>query len=456
MTGNSAAPPDAHALLDALANAVATAAMNGIAVGRFQPELTPVVRRTVTASSGTVHGSTFSHVDAQTWAGAVLKLVPEMLAMPEYATAKGCFGEGFDEAAQVLAFAAFDGLLTSKANRTFLYSQILCRLEDRAPELSLLADVIGLKPAPTPIVVRLTDGEFEVRVPRTSDLEWELWAWEAPSPLTVMDPDAVVEVRGVGRGPADAVRLVRTILAGIRLAAAGGCTCSSIRVVRPPPTFWSTPRRLGMDAPRPVGVAATNLGDVSVQRRLQAVFDSALPRLEPGAYLPRGKATTDVGIAFGRYVRAASGDILGEERIALAIMAMEALLLQDSTNLASTLAMRAARLLAATGLDADQVHADLKLAYDARSAFVHGSTLPKKTRSKILHKYSTVEDFVLNVLDLARRTILACLFGSGGKRQWIQSIDEIMRGSARATPLAGVFGLGLELASDASPGHGKN
>jgi hypothetical protein len=40
--------------------------------------------------------------------------------------------------------------------------------------------------------------------------------------LDMWDPDAIVEARRTGRGPAAAVQLVRTILAGLRLASAGG------------------------------------------------------------------------------------------------------------------------------------------------------------------------------------------------------------------------------------------
>src|SRR5207245_1531791 len=128
------------------------------------------------------------------------------------------------------------------------------------------------------------------------------------------------------------------------------------------------------------------------------------------AYLQQGTAKTEAGIAFERYVRASTGNAIAEDRIALAVMGMEALLLSEPRDLRFALAIRGARLLGTAGIDPDKVQSDVKLAYDVRSAFVHGGTLSREQRRKVERQHGSVEQFVLRMLDLARRIILACLF----------------------------------------------
>lgn len=89
--------------------------------------------------------------------------------------------------------------------------------------------------------------------------------------------------------------------------------------------------------------------------------------------------------------------------------------------------------------------------YDVRSAFVHGGTLSREQRRKVERQHGSVEQFVLRMLDVARRIILACLFPTCDKQSWIEAIDRAMIGSNRVTPLVAVFGRGLDLASDESP-----
>lgn len=377
-----------------------------------------------------------------------MALIQEMWRMPEYAAAEQIFGRSV-EAVQRLAPAALEGLLDSPASREAIFAEILPVLEGSDAPITLLADVMSLKPPADPLVVRFKGGEFEVRSPLKSDLEWEIAAHEMPPMFSMWDPDAIVEARGTGRGPAGAVQLVRTILAGFRLASVGGCTCASFRIASPLPVYWRH-QRIEMDDGA-VGVPATTLGDTPSHRRIQAIFDEALPRLEQAAYLQQGTAKTEAGIAFERYVRASTGNAIAEDRIALAVMGMEALLLSEPRDLRFALAIRAARLLGTAGIDPDKVQSDVKLAYDVRSAFVHGGTLSREQRRKVERQHGSVEQFVLRMLDLARRIMLACLFPTCDKQSWIEAIDRTMIGSNRATPLVAVFGRGLDLASDESP-----
>lgn len=450
MSGESVVPEDRRAVLEALATALAHAAKDGIASNRFRPEGFSVVRRTVSMPSGdsTSRSATMAYLNRPAWHNASLALIQEMSRMPEYAVAEQLFGKGFEMAVQPLVLAALYGLLDSTASREVIFAELLPVLVGSDPPIAFLADIMGLKPPLRPLVVRFACGEFEVRSPRKSDLEWEIAVYEMPPLFSMWDPDAIVEARGTGRGPAGAAQLVRTILAGFRLASVGGCTCASFRTLSSLP-IYGRHQRIDMDAGT-VGVPATELGDTPHQR-IQAIFDEALPRLEQAAYLQQGRAKTTVGIAFERYVRASTGDTIAEDRIALAVMGMEALLLSEPRDLRFALALRAARLLGAAGLDPDKIQAAIRLAYDVRSEFVHGGTLSRKQRRKIERQCGSVEQFVLMTLDLARRIILACLFPTCNKESWIEAIDGTMIGSRTATPLAVVFGRGLHLAGDESP-----
>jgi hypothetical protein len=451
MSGESVVLEDRRAALEALVNALVRAAKDGIASNRFRLERFPVVRRTVSMPSGdsTRRNSTMAYVDRPAWFSAWMTLINEMSEMPEYAAAEQLFGKGFKIAVQPLVLAALEGLLDSTASRETIFAEILPELVGSDPPIVLLADMRGLKPPLRPLVVRFASGEFEVRSPLKSDLEWEIAVQEMPPMLSMWDPDAIVEARGTGRGPAGAVQLVRTILAGFRLASVGGCTCTSFRTISPLP-IYGRHQRIDMDDGT-VGVSATELGDTPLYRRIREIFDEALPRLEQSAYLQQGRAKTEAGLAFERYVRASTGNAISEDRIASAIMGIEALLLSEPRDLRFALAMRAARLLGAAGLDPDKVQSDVRLAYDVRSEFVHGGTLSGRQRRKVERQYGSVEQFVLTILDLARRIILACLFPTHSKAEWIEAIDGTMIGSNKATPLTVVFGRGLELAGDESP-----
>ena len=452
MSGESVVPEDRRAALEALANALVRAAKDGFVSNRFRPDRFSVVRCTVSMPSGDSpsRSSTMSYLDRPAWHNTSLALIQEMSRMPEYAAAEQLFGKGFEIAVQPLVLAALEGLLDSMASRGASFAELLPVLVGSDPPIALLADMMGLKPPLRPLVVRFAWGEFEVRSPLKSDLEWEIAIHEMPPLLSMWDPDAIVEARGTGRGPAGAVQLVRTILAGFRLASVGGCTCTSFRILSSLP-IYGRHQRIGMDDGT-VGVSATDLGDALQQhRRVRELFDEALPRLEQAAYLQQGRAKTAVGIAFERYVRASTGNTIAEDRIALAVMGMEALLLSEPRDLRFALAMRAARLLGAAGIDPDKVQSDVRLAYDVRSEFVHGGTLSGGRRRKIERQYGSVEQFVFTTLDLARRIILACLFPSCSKESWIEAIDRTMIGSSKAAPLAVVFGRGLDLAGDESP-----
>jgi Apea-like HEPN len=445
MSGESVVPEDRRAALEGLAKALLRAAKDGIAGGRFHPDRFSVVRRTVSMSSGgSPTGGSTAYSDRPAWLNASAALINEMSRMPEYAAAAQAFGKGFEMAVQPLAPAALEGLLDSTASREDILAEIMPALEGSDPPIALLADVMGLKPPSSPLVVHFASGEFEVRCPLKSDLEWEVAAYEMPPLFSMWDPDSIVEARGTGRGNAGAVKLVRTILAGIRLASAGGCACSSLRTVSLLPVYCRH-QRIGMDDGT-VGVSATDLGDTPPQhRRVREILDEALPRLEQAAYLQQGGAKTEAGIAFERYARASTGNAISEDRIALAVMGMEALLLSESHDLRFSLAMRASRLLGAAGLDPDKVQSDVKLAYDVRSTFVHGGTLSDKLRKKLERQSGSVEQFVLTTLELARRIILACLFPICCKADWIKAIDGTMIGSNKATPVTAVFGRGLDL-----------
>jgi hypothetical protein len=240
MPEDSVVPEDRRAALEAFADALVRAAKDGIASNRYRPDRFSVVRRTVSIPNddSTRRNSTMSYVDRPAWLSASMSLTHETSKMPEYAAAERLFGKGFEMTVQPLVPAALEGLLDSPASREAIFTQILPVLVGSDPPIALLADMMGLKPPLKPLVVRFASGEFEVRSPLKSDLEWEIAVHEMPPMLSMWDSRAIVEARGTGRGPRGAVQLVRTILTGFRLASAGGCTCASFRLVSSLPIYY--------------------------------------------------------------------------------------------------------------------------------------------------------------------------------------------------------------------------
>ncbi|MGC2493479.1 hypothetical protein [Candidatus Binatus sp.] len=130
-----------------------------------------------------------------------------------------------------------------------------------------------------------------------------------------------------------------------------------------------------------------------------------------------------LAIAFERYSAALTRPGLLEEKIAQAVMALEAVLINENLELAYKLRVRAAKLLSFFGDDAIHVNRVLKDAYGVRSTFAHGDRLSYKKNKKLDDWYKPVANLLVETLDILRQVLVTAILIRKGKDHLIDMID---------------------------------
>lgn len=122
------------------------------------------------------------------------------------------------------------------------------------------------------------------------------------------------------------------------------------------------------------------------------------------------KKTTHLLVAFQHYCDALLQARNLEEKIAKAVIGLEALLVHENTEISFRFKIRGAKLLGILGKPTNDVQKILKIAYDIRSSYVHGddSQLEKKIK-KLEEEYPNTNDFVVKLLDILRILILVMI-----------------------------------------------
>jgi hypothetical protein len=168
-----------------------------------------------------------------------------------------------------------------------------------------------------------------------------------------------------------------------------------------------------------------HVGRISLenQRKLESFWrriDSCLPAdfsASPGA------KSDYLAIAYERYSAALTRHGLLEERIAQAVMALEAILINENQELAYKLRMRAAKLLSFFGEDAIHVSLVLKDAYGVRSTFAHGDRLSYDKTKKLDRRYEPAANLLAETLEILRKALVAGILLRTRKEHLIDMID---------------------------------
>src|SRR2546427_7453406 len=121
-----------------------------------------------------------------------------------------------------------------------------------------------------------------------------------------------------------------------------------------------------------------------------------------------------------RYLDSLRGQVLPEEKLMYAIMGLEALFLENESELKFRLCTRLAKLLAHLNEKPETVLVDTSQAYDLRSTHVHGSSLTSEERIRC-------QDVLKRIWRYLRKTlvfyILNDLTSDGKKRQFLKQVD---------------------------------
>lgn len=131
-------------------------------------------------------------------------------------------------------------------------------------------------------------------------------------------------------------------------------------------------------------------------------------------------------IAYNRYNDALFQDGNLERRIANAVMGLEALFLKSGElqELVYRLNLRMSKILGLLGYDPYEVRKIIKDAYKVRSIFAHGGHLSYNERKKLESKYKSIQNFVRQLLDYLRISIIVMMLSKREKDDLIDLIDD--------------------------------
>jgi hypothetical protein len=123
------------------------------------------------------------------------------------------------------------------------------------------------------------------------------------------------------------------------------------------------------------------------------------------------KELNHLTIAYARYCDALLRSSAWQEKVTNGVIGLESLIVFEDTEIAYRFKMRSAKIMSLFGYSAIEVKKDLKLAYDLRSAFVHGDDngLEKKSKS-ITTEYSSDQNFLIKILEYLRTFIIIMIF----------------------------------------------
>jgi hypothetical protein len=132
----------------------------------------------------------------------------------------------------------------------------------------------------------------------------------------------------------------------------------------------------------------------------------------------------NIQFAYQRYCDSLFSAGVFEQQVASAIIGLESLYLNDSEELSRFLRLRISKFLGLAGLNPQRIQSVLKDAYDVRSYFVHGNKIDYKKRRKLQNKYKTENDFLREVLEYLRLSIIILLSMHRQKDELIDLIDD--------------------------------
>lgn len=150
-----------------------------------------------------------------------------------------------------------------------------------------------------------------------------------------------------------------------------------------------------------------------------------------------------IKISFDKYILAANRDGIVEEGTANAVAGLEALLLENESELSYKFRLLGATLLSFFNANnSGDIEDILKNAYNIRSKFVHGSILTPKDKKKICEKYDSIETIRDSCLTYLREAIvvLAILSDCVNKKDLRKLIEEHVRDKVAESGLDALMG----------------
>lgn len=255
-----------------------------------------------------------------------------------------------------------------------------------------------------------------IRRPKPQDVEYEFSPLEVVPDISFEVPSAVLEINKRIKIEPNSYPELEKILISLRLYKLGSVNVGQIK--------WKPNSILGSRSilhPHPRAITYTySLTDddkESLSTFVREIKDKLPVEEETGKPL----SSHPIGIAILRYQDALSKPEAIENKIAYAIMGLEALYLktEERQELSHRLAQRVAKVMKAFNEPPVKVYNIVKDGYEIRSNFVHGSTFNEEDTHN-------TKDLLNKIAEYLRRSILVFLLVPKEKDAFIGLIDNAM------------------------------
>jgi Apea-like HEPN len=174
--------------------------------------------------------------------------------------------------------------------------------------------------------------------------------------------------------------------------------------------------------------------------RVRKFWSMLYPILPSHLYKPTNSGTVDyVRVAYERYCAALLRRDIFEERVANAVMGLEALFLEEKQEVSYRCRLRVARAMSYLGENPRDVFGRLADAYRCRNAFAHGDRLSTKNAQKLASRYQDQEILYRSAMNYLRKALVASIVGVDKKATLIAMVDESLVDIGNDKELAAVF-----------------
>jgi hypothetical protein len=268
---------------------------------------------------------------------------------------------------------------------------------------------------------------IKIRKTKAEDLEREFPAYDLMQWIFVPSPSAILNIEFLGRGVNEIQRKVQQAISILRLFKVG-----SVKYLR---YSMHSDSIIGYGFGFPLGASITSRTEPVLEKYL--ITEEDVPKLKkfwqaienaiPLNFFELGITKIDhLTIAYNRYNDALFQDGNLERRIANAVMGLEALFLKSGElqELVYRLNLRMSKILSLLGYDPYEVRKIIKDAYKVRSIFAHGGHLSYNERKKLESKYKSIQNFVRQLLDYLRISIIVMILSKREKEELIDLIDD--------------------------------
>jgi hypothetical protein len=268
---------------------------------------------------------------------------------------------------------------------------------------------------------------IKIRKTKAEDLEREFPAYGLMQWIFVPSPSAILNIEFLGRGVNEIQRKVQQAISILRLFKVG-----SVKYLR---YSMHSESIIGYGFGFPLGASITSRTEPVLEKYL--ITEEDVPKLKkfwqaienaiPMNFFELGITKIDhLTIAYNRYNDALFQDGNLERRIANAVMGLEALFLKSGElqELVYRLNLRMSKILSLLGYDPYEVKKIIKDAYKVRSIFAHGGHLSYNERKKLESKYKSIQNFVRQLLDYLRISIIVMMLSKREKDDLIDLIDD--------------------------------